>query len=102
MLAITPDAGINLAIKHQPDLVLLDIDMPGISGIEVAQMLRREPRTETIPIIFLSAYDTELEKRRAQELAAADFLAKPCSFKELQNAVEGVLLTSELAQQQMN
>ena len=91
MLALDPDTGINLAMKHLPDLIMLDINMPGMSGIEAAEMLRRVPSTKEIPIVFLSAYDTDLEKKRATALGAAAFLGKPCSLQEVCDTVDGVL-----------
>ena len=91
MLALDPDTGINLAIKHLPDLIMLDINMPGMSGIDVAEMLRQVPSTKEIPIVFLSAYDTDLEKKRAAVLNAAAFLGKPCSLKEVCDTVDAVL-----------
>lgn len=91
MLAMDPDTGINLAMKHLPDLVMLDINMPGMSGIDVAEVLSKVPATKNIPIVFLSAYDTDLEKKRASALGAAAFLGKPCSLKEVCDTVECVL-----------
>jgi len=92
MLAMDPDTGINLAMKHLPDLIMLDINMPGMSGIEAAEMLRRVPSTKEIPIVFLSAYDTNLEKKRAAALSAAAFLGKPCSLREVCETVDSVLV----------
>ena len=92
MLAMDPDTGINLAMKHLPDLIMLDINMPGMSGIEAAEMLRRVPSTQEIPIVFLSAYDTDLEKKRAAALNASAFLGKPCSLKEVCETVDAVLV----------
>ena len=91
MLALDPDTGINLAIKHLPDLIMLDINMPGMSGIDAAELLRQVPSTKEIPIVFLSAYDTDLEKKRAAVLNAAAFLGKPCSLKEVCDTVDAVL-----------
>ena len=54
-------------------------------------MLRRVPSTKEIPIVFLSAYDTDLEKKRATALGAAAFLGKPCSLQEVCDTVDGVL-----------
>ena len=68
LLAMDPDTGVDLAIKLQPDLIIMDISMPGMSGIDVAQMLSNAPQTAHIPIVFLSAFDTPLEKKHATEL----------------------------------
>jgi putative two-component system response regulator len=65
------------AIEPQPDLILLDIVMPGLSGHEVCQRLKENPVTSAIPIIFLTALTTPEEERRGLELGAADFITKP-------------------------
>jgi len=91
VLAMEPESGINLAIKHQPDLIILDVNMPIMSGIEAAEIMRDVPETAAIPLVFLSAFDTSLEKRRASALNASAFLGKPCSLKEVCETVERVL-----------
>lgn len=91
LLAMDPDTGVELALKHEPNLIIMDINMPGMSGIDVAQMLSNVPQTSHIPIVFLSAFDTPLEKKRATELGAKAFLGKPCSLVEVRKTVDQVL-----------
>lgn len=62
-----------------PDLILLDIMMPGLSGHEVAQVLKAEPRTRDIPIIFLTAMASTADETRGLEMGAADYITKPIS-----------------------
>ncbi|HSC78884.1 MAG TPA: two-component system response regulator [Chitinolyticbacter sp.] len=62
-----------------PDLILLDIMMPGMSGYEVAQALKADPKSCDIPIIFLTAMATEESETRGLELGAADYITKPIS-----------------------
>jgi response regulator RpfG family c-di-GMP phosphodiesterase len=62
-----------------PDLILLDIMMPGMTGHEVAQALQAEPRTRAIPIIFLTAMASSEDETRGLELGAADYITKPIS-----------------------
>ena len=61
----------------QPDLILLDITMPGLSGYEVCQTLKTEPATRDIPIIFLTAMTTPEDETKGLEMGAADFITKP-------------------------
>lgn len=91
LLAMDPETGINLALKLQPDLIILDINMPGMTGLEAAEILRGVSSTADTPLVFISAYDTELEKRRADALNAAAFLGKPCSLEEVCDTVSRVL-----------
>ena len=60
-----------------PDLVLLDVVMPGIDGYEVCRRLKAEARTAAVPVIFVTGNADERERSRARSLGAADFLVKP-------------------------
>jgi len=62
-----------------PDLILLDIMMPGLSGHEVAQSLKADPRTRAIPLIFLTAMASTADETRGLEMGAADYITKPIS-----------------------
>lgn len=63
--------------ENPPDLVLLDVMMPGMDGFEVAQQLRNHPNSETIPVIFVTAKTDEESRTKGLELGAVDFVAKP-------------------------
>lgn len=91
MLAMDPEAGLKLVLKHQPDLIILDINMPNLSGIEVAEMLRRVESTRDTPIVFLSGYDAPLEMKQAEELGAKAFLVKPCTQDDVKQTVTQIL-----------
>ena len=62
-----------------PDLILLDIMMPGLSGLQVAEQLKADPRTRDIPIIFLTAMAAVEDEIHGLELGAADYITKPIS-----------------------
>ncbi len=80
-----------------PDVVLLDWMLPGISGLEYAQRLRRDKLTEQIPIIMLTARDDEQDKIRGLELAADDYITKPFSTQELVARIRALLRRSGTA-----
>jgi len=75
----------------RPDLILLDIMMPRLSGWEVAAQLMSEPSTNEIPIIFISALTGLHERKRASDLGAFDYLSKPLDPAELAKTVTAAL-----------
>ena len=80
------------AIEAQlPDLVLLDVMLPGMDGIEILKTLREKPRTKNLAIIMTTARDTEIEKIQALNLGADDYLSKPFSMLEMVARVKAVL-----------
>jgi adenylate cyclase len=83
-------------IKNQhPDLVLLDVVMPGITGYEVCQSVRADPAICVLPIILVTALDTS-EKIKGLEAGADDFLTKPINLPELLARVHSLLRIKEL------
>lgn len=84
---ITADNGqvaIQKATQENPDLILLDINMPGLNGFQVCERLKQEPQTDVIPIILVSATDQEYENRiRGIQLGAIDYMIEPVNKEEL-------------------
>ena len=77
-LAINGEKALKIALApDKPDLILLDIMMPGISGYEVCKILKDDPDTQDIPVIFLTAMIGTEDEKRGLELGAADFITKP-------------------------
>jgi DNA-binding response OmpR family regulator len=70
-------------VKIQPDLILLDIMMPGIEGFELCKRLKQQERTADIPVIFLSGMDSPHDKIRGLELGAVDYITKPFDSGEI-------------------
>ncbi len=79
--------GIQLAKEFSPDLILCDIVMPGLSGLEVLEFLKSEDQQNTIPFIFISALAERKNVRTGMDLGADDYLTKPFSASELLSAV---------------
>ena len=73
------------------DLILLDIMMEGISGLKMAEMMKKNPDTAKIPIIFISAKDTEDDTVNGLNIGADDYIAKPFSIREVLSRVSAVL-----------
>jgi PleD family two-component response regulator len=80
--AINGQAALMAARTVSPDLILLDINMPGMGGYEVCQELKGEPQTSSIPIIFLSAGDDIADKIRAFQVGGVDYITKPFQLEE--------------------
>jgi two-component system, OmpR family, phosphate regulon response regulator PhoB len=89
--AETGRAAIELALGQTPDLILLDLMLPDVSGMEVCRALRRSDATRSVPIIFLTAKDNEIDRVVAFELGADDYVAKPFSVRELMLRVRALL-----------
>jgi len=86
---------LEIARKESPDLILLDLMLPGVDGIEVARRLKGEPRTESIPIIMLSAKSEETDVVVGLTLGADDYITKPFSMKILLARIATVLRRRE-------
>lgn len=84
-------AGLSAALAHDPDLIILDLMMPGIDGFEVFRRLRSNLRTAAIPVVFLSGSVNGEMRRRAFALGAADVLAKPHEINDLATVIDGIL-----------
>src|SRR5215831_16881478 len=90
-LALNGETALQVAARNTPDLVLLDIVMPGIDGYEVCRRLRASPETAEIPIMFLSSLEEVQNKTRGFEAGANDYLTKPFEMLEVQARVRSLL-----------
>jgi DNA-binding response OmpR family regulator len=81
----------ELARRHAPDLVLLDIMLPGLDGFEVCRELKSDPKTRLTPVIMLTARGEEVDRIVGLELGADDYVVKPFSPRELTLRVKAVL-----------
>lgn len=92
------DSALRVALADRPDAVLLDVSLtPDVSGFDVLQRLKKDPRTATIPVIVLTARTHPDERATALRLGAARFLTKPFSTKALLLELEGVLAATGAA-----
>ena len=89
------DHGLQIAQKQKPDLVLLDLMLPGLDGIEICKILKNNSSTEHLPIIMLTAKGEETDKVVGLELGADDYLTKPFSPRELIARIKAVLRRSK-------
>ena len=82
---------LSLAKKHLPQLVILDLMLPGLDGFEVCKELKRSPTTKNIPVLMLTARGEEVDRIVGLELGADDYVVKPFSPRELVLRVKAIL-----------
>jgi phosphate regulon transcriptional regulator PhoB len=89
--------GLDTAIKQLPDLIVLDLMLPGMDGLEICKALKRNPKTEHIPVIMLTAKGEEVDRIVGLELGADDYMVKPFSPRELTLRVRAVLKRTDVS-----
>ena len=89
--AETGEEGVRLAREQQPALVLMDIQLPGISGVEAFRQLRADPSTRAIPIIAITASVMAQERQKVMAAGFDGFQGKPISVRELLETIRKVL-----------
>ncbi|MDJ0782516.1 MAG: response regulator [Desulfosarcinaceae bacterium] len=90
---------LEMVHRHSPDLILLDVMMPGMDGYEVTQQLKQNEATKAIPIIMITALDGPEDKERGMAVGAQEFLTKPVNTAELQARVGSMLRLKQFKEQ---
>ncbi|MEG5036565.1 PAS domain-containing protein [Microcoleus sp. AT3-D2] len=90
---------LNFAMSSPPDLILLDIMMPGMDGYQVCEKLKACPQTKHIPVIFISSLNEVFDKVKAFSVGGADYISKPFQTEEVVSRIENQLLLSRLYKQ---
>ena len=85
------EAGVAMALEQRPDLVLMDIQLPKISGMDAIRRLRAEPTTAATPIIAITSFALSGDERKAKDAGATAYLAKPYSPFELLSLIRKLL-----------
>ena len=92
-IAFDGPAGIAAATSDRPDLVLMDISLPGMDGWEATKVLRSQAETASVPIIALTAHAMETDRQRSLEVGCNDFDTKPVDFARLLIKIDALLTT---------
>jgi len=91
MVAETAEIGIPVALKEKPDLVLMDIHLPGMNGIEALAKLRADPKTRSIPVFAFTASVMPQDRREITSAGFDGFLSKPINLKEFLETIEAAM-----------
>ena len=81
--AVDGEQGIATALRELPDLILMDIQLPKLSGLDATRTLRGDPKTAQVPIIVVTSFALSGDDKKAQDAGASAYLAKPYSPREL-------------------
>ena len=95
LTAMKGNAGLDMALKEKPNLVLLDLMLPELGGLDICKTLKHNDKTRNIPVIILTAKGTETDKVVGLELGADDYVTKPFSPRELVARIKAVLRRSQ-------
>jgi CheY-like chemotaxis protein len=79
--SLAGNLGVELAQQYRPDLIMLDVHMPDLSGFEVLELLNRDERTASIPVVMLSADASREQIQRFRDAGARDYLTKPLDLQ---------------------
>jgi|SRR5262245_25227957 len=91
-MAVDGPAAIASAIENRPDLILMDISLPGMDGWEATKVLRSRPETASIPIIALTAHAMEIDRQRSLEVGCNDYDTKPIDLARLLIKIDALLM----------
>ena len=86
---------IEIARAKRPDVIIMDINLPGMSGLDALRVLRSDPATAAIPIIALTAAASERDRKRGLQAGFYQYLTKPVRVDELVSALEALLAPTE-------
>ena len=89
--AVDGSAGLAMALEHRPDLILMDVQLPGMDGYEVTRRLKTQDETKHIPIVAVTSYAMKGEEERAREAGCDAYVTKPFSGTELIAKIEQLL-----------
>jgi len=93
LCAVDAETGLTLAHEEQPDLILMDVQLPGIDGLAATMLLKGDPATASIPVIALSALAMKGDEENSRSAGCDAFIAKPLRYQELYAAIDRLLGT---------
>ena len=88
--AVDGEEGVAIARQEMPDLILMDIQMPKLSGLDATRQLRADPKTTHIPVITITSFAMSGDEQKAKDAGATAYLAKPYSPRELLRTIRNL------------
>lgn len=95
--ASSAELGVAIAMESPPDLVLMDLQLPGMDGTEALRQLRESPRTRSVPVVAVTAFAMKEDRERALNAGFDGYLEKPISVQALPGQVRSFLPTEEVS-----
>ncbi len=95
LCAVDAEIGLTLARTDPPDLILMDLQLPGMDGLAATALLKRDGTTTAIPIIALTALAMKSDREKSQAAGCDAYITKPLRYKELYAAIDTLLLSRE-------
>ena len=89
--AVDAETGLTLARVEQPDLILMDVQLPGMDGFAATVLLKQDPVTSSIPIIALTSMAMKQDQEKSRAAGCDAYIAKPLRYKELYEAIDDLL-----------
>ncbi len=96
LCAVDAEAGVTLARSERPDLILMDIQLPGMDGLAATALLKQDPATSSIPVIALTALAMKADEERSQIAGCDAYIAKPLRYRELYGTIDALLAEQHL------
>ena len=96
--AVDAETGLTLARAEHPDLILMDVQLPGMDGFAATAILKQDPATASIPVIALTSMAMKADKERSQAAGCDTYIAKPLRYLELYAAIDILLVKREQEQ----
>src|SRR3954468_4612628 len=95
LCAVDAETGLTLARAEQPDLILMDIQLPGMDGLAATALLKADPATASIPIIALTAMAMKEDREKTAAAGCDAYIAKPLRYQELYAAIDALLFRTQ-------
>lgn len=94
LVAVDAESGLTTARTQHPDLILMDVQLPGMDGLAATEILKQDPRTAHIPVIALSALAMKSDEENSRRAGCDAYIVKPVRYHELYEAIDRLLLVA--------